>query len=109
MAASPDTHEYNASIDWMRALSIIYIAGFWHLFGYSTVWKPNNFAVFFRITVVALGLFVFISGYLLASGKVIPLGQSTLKFWIRRLIRIYPPYLVAIVVFAGCGLLNASP
>lgn len=101
----------NASIDWMRAASIWYIVGFWHLFGYvpTAPWSPERAAVFYRITTMILALFVLISGYLLGRAKVELTGPGLWSFYRKRLIRVYPPYLLALIVFAAGGILGASP
>ena len=48
----------------MRAVSMLYIVGFWHLLDYTKVagWHYNP--VTYRLTVGALSLFVLISGFL---------------------------------------------
>lgn len=95
----------------MRAASIWYIVGFWHLFGYApeAAWSPERTIVLYRVTTIVLALFVLISGYLLGQAKV-DLGKKGLwRFYRKRLIRIYPPYLVALAIFAAGGILGASP
>src|SRR5580704_1333411 len=51
-------------IDVMRAVSMLYIVGFWHLLDYTKVvgWHYNP--ITYRLTVGALALFVLISGFL---------------------------------------------
>lgn len=88
-------------IDAMRAVSMLYIVGFWHLFDYA---RNKSFdhhdETTFRLTVLALGLFVFISGYLTArkdpasSGRLDAVAYYKARFW-----RIYPPFLIATSLF----------
>lgn len=99
----------NASIDWMRVGSIWYIVGFWHLFGYTYYWDPSTVPFFYRVTNAVLGLFVLISGYLLGQAKVQLRWAAVGTFYWKRLLRIYPPYLAALALFAGAGILGASP
>lgn len=96
-AESPEGRD--ASIDWMRAGSILYIAGFWHLNNYTDLLPWYGDRPFFGLTVAALALFVLISGYLVGRQNP-PLTRIGLARWYRRrLIRLYPPYAVALVVF----------
>jgi peptidoglycan/LPS O-acetylase OafA/YrhL len=97
----------NQAIDLLRALCILYIVGFWHLLGYVPTIDGYKNEVTYRLTVVVLGLFVFISGQLIA-GAGIHNGADVLSFYRRRLIRLYPPYLLALLLFVPCGLLKAG-
>ncbi len=51
-------------IDVMRAVSMLYIVGFWHLLDYTKVVTWHYNLVTYRLTVAALSLFVLISGFL---------------------------------------------
>lgn len=99
----------NASIDWMRMASIWYIVGFWHLFGYTSYWNAEDVPLFFRVTNIVLGLFVLISGYLLGGARIEPNLASIGRFYGKRLVRVYPPYLIALAVFAAAHILGSSP
>ena len=90
-------------IDLMRAMSMLYIVGFWHLLDYTKVagWHYNP--VTYRLTVGALSLFVLISGFLtgrkdggLARGGIWNFYKT--RFW-----RIYLPFLIASGLFLGAG------
>ena len=85
------------SIDYMKALSMLYIVAFWHMLDYID--SPAQYANFWTraIVKIVLGLFVFISGYL--SGGVKSQSLSPLDFYRKRLIRIYPLYALAIGLF----------
>lgn len=54
----------NTTVDFLRAVSVIWIVGFWHLIGYSPIREVGKNAVTLMATVAALGLFVLLSGYL---------------------------------------------
>lgn len=98
----------DAAIDWMRALSILYIVGFWHLHNYTSFLPWYRAAPFARVTVLALALFVLISGFLAGrAGKPIT-AAGLADYYCRRLIRIYPPYLLALIVFTVLGLSGAA-
>lgn len=92
------------SIDYMRALSAIYIVAFWHLMEYVKAIPEHLYKNIWTgtITVGILGLFVFISGYLTGGRK----GQSLspLDFYRKRLMRIYPLYALAIYLFYLYGI-----
>ncbi|MEM9567167.1 MAG: acyltransferase [Cyanobacteria bacterium P01_E01_bin.34] len=92
------------SVDYMRALSAIYIVAFWHLMEYVKAIPEHFYKNIWTgtITVSILGLFVFISGYLTGGRK----GQSLspLDFYRKRLMRIYPLYALAICLFYLYGI-----
>jgi peptidoglycan/LPS O-acetylase OafA/YrhL len=94
-------------IDVMRALSMLYIVGFWHLLDYTKVgiWHYNP--VTYRLTVGALSLFVLISGFLtgrkdggLARGELWSFYKT--RFW-----RIYIPFVIASGLFLAAGTSDA--
>lgn len=97
----------NNAIDLLRVLCIVYIVGYWHLIPYTT-WLPgyaNHITE--AIKDIALGTFVFSSGLLLARRDVqLRLGDF-LDFYQRRVVRIYPLYLFALLVFGLAGLASA--
>lgn len=99
--------ERNNAIDLLRVICIVYIVGYWHLIPY-TAWLPgyaNNITE--AIKDIALGTFVFSSGLLLARRDVqLRLGDF-LGFYQRRVARIYPLYLFALLVFGLAGLASA--
>lgn len=85
------------AIDLLRALSMLYIVGYWHLFNYTTAFPEYANIFTGRLIVVVLGLFVFISGYL-TGNKQIGLN-SALNFYRTRLSRIYPPFVISACLF----------
>lgn len=93
-------------IDGLRAVCALYIVGFWHLMDYVGAWPGYHNAVTQRLTVMVLGLFVLLSGFLLGQGAVAPGWAGLRRFWSRRLRRIYPLYLLALLAFWGIGLIG---
>ena len=93
----------NVPIDVMRAVSMLYIVGFWHLLDYTGVvaWHYNPLT--YGLTVLALALFVLISGFLtarkdggLARGEIWSFYRT--RFW-----RIYVPFVIASGLFLAAG------
>lgn len=93
-----------AHVDYLRAGCVLYIVGFWHLMEYAPGWAGWQNSVTSGITVVVLGLFVFVSGFLLAQRPPDRNLRGLLEFYNRRLLRIYPLYLVALLIFGLMGL-----
>jgi len=100
-AASPTR---KVPIDVMRAVSMLYIVGYWHLLDYTKVVSWHYNPVTYRLTVGALALFVLISGFLtgrndggLARGEI--WGFYRMRFW-----RIYLPFVVASGLFLVAGI-----
>ncbi len=105
--AGPATHPAlptrKVPIDVMRAVSMLYIVGFWHLLDYTKVARWHYNPVTYRITVGALSLFVLISGFLtgrtdggLARGEIWTFYKT--RFW-----RIYLPFVIASGLFLAAG------
>ena len=90
------------SIDYMRAVSMLYIVAFWHLLEYTNAFPQYKNLLTGVLTVSVLGLFVFISGYLVGGAKGRSL--SPLEFYKKRIIRIYPLYALAILLFYLYGI-----
>jgi peptidoglycan/LPS O-acetylase OafA/YrhL len=100
-AASPTR---KVPIDVMRAVSMLYIVGYWHLLDYTKVVSWHYNPVTYRLTVEALALFVLISGFLtgrkdggLARGEIWSFYKT--RFW-----RIYLPFVVASGLFLAAGI-----
>jgi peptidoglycan/LPS O-acetylase OafA/YrhL len=58
-------------LDYLRALCILYIVGFWHLLNYSRSDINYEFEATYQATVIVLGLFVMISGFLVGQKQII--------------------------------------
>lgn len=91
-------------VDYLRAGAILYIVGFWHLWEYAPDAPPYQNSFTLSAILVALGLFVFLSGVLLGRTEVRPKIGSVLAFYRRRLLRIYPLYIFALAVFVMMGI-----
>ena len=93
------TGKKNTAIEYIRALSMIYIVGYWHLFNYTNQFPGYFNDVTFGLAMLALSLFVFISGYLNDIKKLGNEKENARSFFRARMIRIYPPYLAALCTF----------
>lgn len=102
--------ERYAEADIIRALSVIYIVGVWHLQEYSPLLpQVSRLPGAYTFTYFCLGMFFFVSGFLLASayGGLTEIA-SVLSFYGKRLLRLYPLYAAALAgfYFAGIGLVT---
>jgi peptidoglycan/LPS O-acetylase OafA/YrhL len=94
----------NHAIDALRALSVLYIVGYWHLFNYVQGFPGYANLGTEGLKDIILGTFTFTSGYLLA-GKALQLQWAEVfTFYRRRLLRIYPLYAAALLLFLMAGL-----
>ena len=89
-------------IEYLKAFSVMYIVGYWHLFNYTTAF-PEYYNIFtYEFTRIVLGLFVLLSGFLVGGSAKRAL--SVFGFYKKRLLRIYPLYAIAVVLFYMFGL-----
>ena len=88
-----------AEVDFLRGIAILYIVAFWHLFEYSPSLSFHKIPVTHLFTNCFLGLFVFISGFLLSLRYDINTFLSVKKFYIKRILRLYPMYLISLTIF----------
>ena len=96
-------YKRKTGIDILRGLSMLYIVGFWHLLEYTHAIHYQT-PVTHRITWITLGIFFFISGYLIGHKKVSFTSIGLIGFYLKKLLRIYPLYLVALVWFTKLGI-----
>ncbi|MBZ9938115.1 acyltransferase [Mesorhizobium sp. BR1-1-16] len=89
-----------ASLDLVRVVAMGYIVGFWHLMNYVDGYGGYRNEVTERLTVIVLATFTMLSGYLLGRRPVEPSLAGVSAFYRRRLLRVYPPLVVALIVFA---------
>jgi len=94
-----------ASLDVLRVGSMLYIVGFWHLMNYAVADGFYRNEVTTRVTVVLLATFTMLSGYLLGLRPVDPTRASVGSFYRRRMLRIYPPLVLAVLCFVWMGLM----
>lgn len=94
----------NIGLDLLRACCILYIVGFWHLLNYTkAVPHYMNFTTL-RTTNIVLGIFVLLSGYFLGQPKNKIDRGNIYAFYKKRVVRIYPLYSVALLLFVYFGL-----
>ncbi|MGE3746817.1 MAG: acyltransferase [Sphingomonadaceae bacterium] len=104
-----DEQQRSVAIDFIRAFSILWIVGLWHVIDYLPEVGQARNAVTYRITVALLGLFVLVSGYLMGRKDVAFEARSLRGFYVGRFGRIYPPFIVACLLFAICKLSTPLP
>lgn len=92
------------ALDLMRALSMLYIVGFWHLVPYAQSWPGYATIITEGVKDIALATFVFCSGLLLAGRSLEWNMQSIRRFYFRRVLRIYPLYALSLLLFLTVGL-----
>jgi peptidoglycan/LPS O-acetylase OafA/YrhL len=92
------------SLDVLRALAVSYIVGIHHLDDYaSSIFAGRLDAA---LSPICLGTLVYMSGYLLAHKyRALDSLPEVRRFVTRRFLRIYPLYLLALLLFASCSLL----
>lgn len=89
----------NPVIDALRAACILYIVGYWHLLNYTTAFRAYSHPPAALVTVAILGLFLLVSGFLVGGKRI-----TAAEFYRSRLLRIYPPYLAAVLVYLAMDL-----
>ncbi|MGB5733069.1 MAG: acyltransferase family protein, partial [Thiohalocapsa sp.] len=95
-------------VDFLRAASILYIVGYWHLIPYTEALPGYANLYTASLKFITLATFVFCSGFLLARQPV-TLDLSTLRsFYSRRLLRIYPLYFLALLLFLVAAIAPAK-
>lgn len=101
-----DTNDRIKSFDLLRSLATIYIVAIWHLYIRTSIDNfTNNFT--FLITYCTLGTFVYMSGYVLSMKyRHFTDIDGVISFLTRRFMRIYPLYLIAVVGFLACRLIE---
>lgn len=87
------------SIDFLKGISVLYVAGYWHLFNYTKAFPQYQNVVTGRLLMVALGLFVLISGYLVGTKVNTNSKNGLIVFYTKRLLRIYPPFILFSIIF----------
>ncbi|MBN2809034.1 MAG: acyltransferase [Deltaproteobacteria bacterium] len=96
----------NLSLDLLRGLSILYIVGYWHMFNYTNAFPQYYNIVTLRITWIVLATFTFVSGYFIGLKNIDFSKESIFSFYKNRVLRIYPLYLVALIIFFVFGMAN---
>lgn len=96
--------ERNSTFDIARAFSMLYIVGFWHLFGYSEMINRMPYGDYLKNATLAT--FVFISGYLLGYKYIIKSYKDLLYFFQRRIIRLIPLFALALFSYLIVGFIS---
>jgi peptidoglycan/LPS O-acetylase OafA/YrhL len=107
-ATRPSSSDKSLPIELLRAGCVLWIVGFWHLMNYTHGFPGADNAVTLRLTVIVLGLFTFVSGFLLARAPMRLRAPKLGRFYARRLLRIYPLYLLALLAFWALGMADRS-
>jgi len=107
-ATLPSSGDKSLPVELLRAGCALWIVGFWHLMNYTHGFPGANNAVTLRLTVIVLGLFAFVSGFLLARAPMRLRAPELGRFYTRRLLRIYPLYLLALLAFWALGMADRS-
>lgn len=95
-------------VDLLRAGCILYIVCYWHLIPYTSALPGYANWLTEGLKYVALATFVLCSGFLLAGRPVGLDPRGLWSFYRRRLVRIYPLFLLAAVLFALTGIATAA-
>ncbi|MFN2156497.1 MAG: acyltransferase family protein [Anaerolineae bacterium] len=97
---------YRHDLDLLRAAGFLYIIGFWHLLDYSLAPTWHHRPPVQLLTWCVLGVFSYISGWLLSRRYVLDTPARIVRFYGRRFVRIYPLYLVALTAFLRVRLID---
>ena len=87
--------------DIMKALCVIEIVAFWHMFDYTPI-EADDVMFGGRLTSTVLATFTFISGFFLGKKNV-----SVGKFYMSRLQRFMLPLLVSLIIMYKFGAINS--
>lgn len=98
----------NFSIDFLKGISVLYIAGYWHLFNYTKAFPQYQNVVTGRLLMIVLGLFVLISGYLVGTKVNTNSKNGLMVFYTKRLLRIYPPFILFSIIFYALNVGNGK-
>lgn len=102
MTDQPQRAGRSAVIDAFRLGGVLYIVGYFHLPWYVSYVPGIGNPLVKAAVVLALGLFVLVSGYLL--GNTDRSGQWVTRFYRRRFVRIYVPFVLTSIVFLAMSL-----
>ena len=103
----PEPAQRDYALDVLRAVAAIYIIGFWHHVSYIHL-DVLKTPVTKSWAIIALGIFFIVSAYLLTLQQIkniekSPIGKRRLdmirEFYAKRVLRIYPLYVIAVLLF----------
>jgi peptidoglycan/LPS O-acetylase OafA/YrhL len=98
---------YRHDLDILRAAGFLYIIGFWHLLDYSPASTWHHRPPVQLLTWCVLGLFSYMSGWLLSQRYVFDSPAQIARFYERRFVRVYPLFFAALTAFFRVGLIDA--
>ncbi|MDP5240053.1 acyltransferase family protein [Uliginosibacterium sp. 31-16] len=104
---SPPPSTRNSVIDLLRAACVLYIVGFWHLMTYTEAFPGYHNGVTTRLTVAVLAVFMFVSGLCVAESFARS-GPDARGFYRKRLLRVYPLFILACLLFLALKLANGA-
>lgn len=99
----PAPDQRSMAIDFLRALSVLWIVGFWHVSDYVPELGGLKNTGTYLVTVFCLALFVLISGFLLGRRPFQASRANVGRFYLSRFGRVYPPFVAASALFALIG------
>lgn len=88
--------------DVARSLAMFYIVGLLHLSGY-TEWRFDQYSICTSFIWSTLGVFTFLSAYLLASRYSFNTKKDVIIFFKRRVLRFYPLFFISSVLLLAIG------
>lgn len=97
-----------ADIDCVRAICMIWIVCIYHMRGYMGIEQSEHLTnVYNNITTMALGSFTFISALFLGKRKIVN-RSDVIKFYVSRVYRIYPLFLISCLSLFVMGGINGT-
>ena len=85
-------------VDLLRALGMLYIIGYWHIFNYTNPFPIYKNIITELLIRTDLAVFVLMSGYYVAKGYSTE-NFSVIEFYKKKVLRIYPLYIIAIFLY----------
>lgn len=94
------------SFDIARALGMIYIIAAWHLHDYTSMITLRPYGTY--VTYGMLGMFMFISGWLLNDKYAVSRKTDIVRFAKKRVLRLAPLYFIALLSFYFFDVINVK-
>ncbi|MEG2219325.1 MAG: acyltransferase [Muribaculaceae bacterium] len=94
------------SLDVARGLSMLYIVGVWHLNNYTDAFSLAPWGEYVKNA--SLGLFMFLSGYLLGGRYVVCDVGSFWRFLRGRVLRILPLFALSLLMYYNLGKISVG-
>lgn len=94
------------SFDIARAIGMLYIIAAWHVADYTSILSLEPYGEY--VTYGVLGMFMFVSGWLLDAKYAVSEKVNIKHFAKKRVLRLMPLYLIALVAFYFSGGINTK-